>query len=447
MTDILIPLSALRELPKMLTVEAAIDRIEWAFRHGAFDGLRATETARLSVPTAVEDAPATDADDAQPVARPKPETVIRPTGFKMHLGDRKSGWTAEENRKVVEMIRGDATRHQLFAAFPNRTAHSILNKASRTRIGLGLSDGDSVRSGARSSPIIGNLWTVDEETKLAELIRKGLTAAEMVDHMPGRNKGSIQNRVQRLRRADPTLPPAPLNFAPGERSHDEWTQDLDDKLTHGFDAGYAIADICASLGRSEKSVRGRAYRLGLSFSSRDRAHVKPPAEPVVEAEVPSVETASADIPPSDGIASAAVQVVEVIYSERYNEAPSEPELTQNTGLMGVLAAPVDFSHMAPPSGRVRDYLRHYEGAIDGNDRVKLWDVFTPATDYNLFSTCSRGVPIASIAEETGISQLDLGARMKALAPATLRDRRGIVTIDGMGIIAEGLRRYAQGERA
>ena len=101
-------------------------------------------------------------------------------------------------------------------------------------------------------------WTEAEDARLSSLARRSRDWEEVAADMPGRTSAACRQRARHLG----------VSAFPTPR---RWTAEEDDALRSGWADGSAdVHDLSRSLGRTEKAIRNRAKRLGLSGLGRKR---------------------------------------------------------------------------------------------------------------------------------------------------------------------------------
>lgn len=208
------------------------------------------------------------------------------------------------------------------------------------------------------------------------------------------------------------VPAAPeAATSPSSRFANPWTPDDDKRLMRlRDDEDRSFASIGKTLGRSERAVEQRFYKL-LRARGDDRLAPPDPEPPAAASPKPVIEVELVS-PPLDAEAAPA----------------------NSTGLSG----PVPLPPREGPKRKVKDAMSFYAA----RDR----EVFSAAADYHLLERLSRGERLPQIASDCAMSESVLGERARELIPPTLRDRRGHMSIEGRVIALEALRRIAHGER-
>ena len=240
-------------------------------------------------------------------------------------------------------------------------------------------------------------------------------------------------------------PPAPAKAEPPRVRANQWTPEEDDRLIKLIIQRLnSTAMLPHFPARTEKAIQQRVFKLRASDPSLPGPLPRPTQRPLAVAPaLPPAPPAAPEPPPAPPAEAQPPTAPEP-------EPEPVPEDHRPVGRRPkgpILTAPVPEPADAPANGRVREYLRFYRDHIAGSRRGALSDLMDARADYNLFAAGARGVRIAEIAQEEGIAALDLVSRLRALVPPALRDRRGVVTIDGTSTVLEGLRRLAWGEEA
>lgn len=101
-------------------------------------------------------------------------------------------------------------------------------------------------------------WTEAEDARLTYLARRSRDWGEVAADMPGRTASACRQRARHLG----------VSVFPTPR---RWTAEEDEALRSGWADGSAdVHELSRALGRTEKAIRGRAKRLGLSGLGRKR---------------------------------------------------------------------------------------------------------------------------------------------------------------------------------
>jgi len=159
-------------------------------------------------------------------------------------------WRPEEDAQLREFFRraydeGDQTPQSELADRLGRTLGAVRSRADK----LGITQTRDVKGGFVTSP----RWTAQEEDLLRELYPK-LRIKDLLEHFPGRSKGSIFTRANVLGLQGPWCKP--------------WTKEHQRALRIAYERGIAIADVAGAMHRNPFSVSKYATMHGYDFGKR-----------------------------------------------------------------------------------------------------------------------------------------------------------------------------------
>lgn len=104
---------------------------------------------------------------------------------------RQKRWTAEENRKLENLVKQGLKLSGMANEMKGRTYSAIEQRAKKLRMGLTLRDektGGSFR-----------IWSAEEDALMLEKLEQGLTPLQLKGFFPGRTYASVSIHTQRLR--------------------------------------------------------------------------------------------------------------------------------------------------------------------------------------------------------------------------------------------------------
>lgn len=159
---------------------------------------------------------------------------------------RSPRWSREETNKVESMISRGLTPAQIAAEFPGRSVHAV---KARVR-GMKIVSRDVPRTPD---------WTRPELAKLERMLAQGLTSRQMVAALPGRGLQAVRTKITALRIE--ALKNGEFKFL---SNRNRWSLEQIERL-HVLGEGRPIDEVARILGHSQKSVRHKANRLGISI--------------------------------------------------------------------------------------------------------------------------------------------------------------------------------------
>lgn len=358
---------------------------------------------------------------AGPFAGDRPETAREQTA-----------WTAGDEARMLDLVRARASRSDLIAAFPGRKMAAITHKASHVRKTHGIENAlPPAARGPAVSPIIGAAWTDEDVAALAGALREGRATAEIASALfPDRTALAVQQRAQKLRRTDSTIPPAPpaVNGTPnfGPRP-DAWTDADNAVLRVMWDAGETIPAIAKAMSRAEKAITVHRQRLGIPPRLPGWHKLRTDGgatSPVPAAAVPAPGEAPAAVPaPVDAPATkAALQTIA--------RKPSDARIAAARAVVVERGAVLTSSQTR--------LLAHIDRMADSDD-------FAPADDLYLAESLARGIASSVIADQLGCEAKHLGPRLRALRNREIVNDKGQPTIEGQADLLAVLRFRARRE--
>ncbi len=107
---------------------------------------------------------------------------------------------SEKSVAVLEMVAAGSTYEQILAAHPDLTYFDIFAAAEEALDALARSEPNALDRHSeirRSYPRAYEKWTEPEHQQLRQMIRKGLTVAQMADRLQ-RQRSAIRSRIIRL---------------------------------------------------------------------------------------------------------------------------------------------------------------------------------------------------------------------------------------------------------
>lgn len=127
---------------------------------------------------------------ATPVKRRRPRQTLEGVRQRRMFSSstttsRRTLWTPEEDRKLLELSQQGATEAEISKALGCRSMNSVSNRAIALKVGL------CVPGRAR--------WTAEEDATILDKRRQGLTFVEVAKSLPGRNYEAVRARMHRLR--------------------------------------------------------------------------------------------------------------------------------------------------------------------------------------------------------------------------------------------------------
>lgn len=328
------------------------------------------------------------------------EASIRVFAGRHRLGPLKppSDWSEEHSATLLRMLAEGSSIDQIGVAV-DRSRHAVQSRIRKIRESAAYKAAMAAR---RERPAVAprnrierRAWTPEEDARLVDLIGGGSDFRAIGEAM-GRTAQSCESRAQKLR---------------GKARPPSWTAEEDRRLLDMREAGHVTAAMAKALGRSEGAVKARIHRL------RD---VPPPAPAAIEPVPPPAPTPETVAPPP---------------------APPAPAATPKIGISTGPARPAAMP--APMSAREHEI----EGIRAHLDRMPYDERFDAAMDYRIARRLLEGSRPQVLAKDLGLSLTSLVDRFRAMIPASIRDPRGAVSIDGRGLLLEALRLNAEEDGA
>lgn len=100
-------------------------------------------------------------------------------------------WTAEEDRKLEDLVKQGLKLTAIAKEMKGRTYQSITTRKKAKRIGLTLRD---EKTASERRP-----WSAEEDALMLEKLEQGLTPRTLISFFPGRTSAAIDMRSRRLR--------------------------------------------------------------------------------------------------------------------------------------------------------------------------------------------------------------------------------------------------------
>lgn len=325
--------------------------------------------------------------------------AVRVYALRHGIGIRKkvaSDWSDEHNATLLRMLAEGHGVAEIGNAV-DRSSHAVQSRIRKIRESKGYKQAMAARRrrqpDAPRAVVTRQSWTDADDARLRGMIVQNMDFRAIGQAM-GRTAQSCESRFRKLR--DRTRTPRPA-----------WTEAEDRRLSAMRAEGHVPSAIAKALGRSERAVVQRAMRI---------KDAPPPAAPDP---APSVDLPEAPAPiPVVDAASPAVGTIS----------------------MGPARSAADHT---PTTAREQ----HIEAIRAHLDRMPWDERFDAATDYTIGQRLLAGTSSRALAEELGLTIAALADRFRAMIPGSIRDSRGLVTIDGRVLLLEALRRNAEEDEA